>query len=109
MFDFTAARIHGVEILDVVAAERSARDEQQIRPLVGPVVHEVVALEQRVHEPRALVGPGVRDKRVHVGARGQRAGRVQERAADELVVAAERAMAGCAAPGAWPAPARRSR
>ena len=45
-----------VERSDVALTERPARHEQHVGPLVRPEIDELRTLEQRVHEPRALVG-----------------------------------------------------
>ena len=57
-----------------------ARDQQQIGPLVGPVVHELRPREQRVDQLHTLVRRLVREKRPDLFCRRQDAGDIQKRA-----------------------------
>ena len=61
----------------------AARHEQQVGPFVSPVVDELVALEQRVDQLRALVGRFVGKKLLDFFRGRQDARRIQERAANE--------------------------
>ena len=78
-----------VESLCALAAELPARDEQDVGPLVRPVVDELRPLQQRVDEPFPLGGRGVGPEAIHVLGPGEDAGGVEESAPDELGVGAQ--------------------
>ena len=69
-----------------VRLQAPARDEQQVRPFVGPVVDELRPFEQRIHQARALVGTGIGGERAHLGRRRQDPGGVEIGAPDEFRV-----------------------
>jgi hypothetical protein len=58
-------------------------DAQQLAPPERPVVGELLALQQRCDQPRALPGAAIRRERAHLGGGGQRADHIEEGAAHE--------------------------
>ena len=65
-------------------------DEQQVGPLVRPVIDVFRPLQQSIDQPVAAVGRFIGQELAHLFRSGQRPGAVEEGAADELAVAAQR-------------------
>ena len=63
------------------------RHAQQVAPVPGPLLGELVAREQQVDQAVALVGGRVGNERPHLGRRGRQADDIEVEAPHELVVA----------------------
>ena len=88
-------RLHLIPNPRVVAPHRGrleplALHEQQVGPLVGPVVHELGALQECFDQRVAFLRRFVLEKHARLVRRGQNADRVEKGAADEFAVRAGR-------------------
>ena len=80
---------------------------QAVGPLQGPEVDVLGPLEERIDQPRPLVGATILEERDDLFGRGDQADHVEVDAAAELASSLRAPTGGCAAASAWRRRARR--